>query len=236
MAKKNGKDCMYLIWKQPVTRRQYVVGCLSKNGNFEFEYGVEIEKAAKDGFKLLIAFDDMKKKYSSARLFPTFSSRVPDRRRKDIRNILNKYGLDEYDEYQLLKKSGGRLPIDSLEFIDPILDNGEEPIERNFYIAGVRHYIGCENKGCDKSIDINVGEMLHLELDIDNIYDKYAIKIINKNKQNIGYIPRYYSQQIHEFLTKGAKYTLEVLEVNKEANKCAECIRVHLNINRRHSK
>lgn len=39
-----------------------------------------------------------------------------------MKEILQKYGLNEYDEYMLLKRSGARLPIDSLEFIDPILD------------------------------------------------------------------------------------------------------------------
>jgi hypothetical protein len=30
--------------------------------------------------------------------------------------------LKEFDEYKLLKRSGARLPIDSLEFIEPILE------------------------------------------------------------------------------------------------------------------
>ena len=29
--------------------------------------------------------------------------------------------MDEYDAYTLLQRGGARLPIDSLEFIDPIL-------------------------------------------------------------------------------------------------------------------
>lgn len=30
MSRKNGKDYLFLIWKQPESRRQYVVGILSK--------------------------------------------------------------------------------------------------------------------------------------------------------------------------------------------------------------
>ena len=44
-------------------------------------------------------------------LFPVFASCLPDRKRKDIDKILQKYGLKEFDEYELLKKSGARLPI-----------------------------------------------------------------------------------------------------------------------------
>ena len=41
-------------------------------------------------------------------------------RRKDVKEILAKYKLEKYDAFELLKKSGGKLPTDSLEFIDPI--------------------------------------------------------------------------------------------------------------------
>lgn len=47
--------------------------------------------------------------------------------------------LEKYDTFDLLKKSGGRLPTDSLEFIDPIF-LGDSNIVREFYVAGVSHY------------------------------------------------------------------------------------------------
>lgn len=57
--------------------------------------------------------------------------------------------MEEYDEYILLKRSGARLPIDSLEFIDPILDT-DQAVKRIFYVAGVRHYLECSGKNCEK--------------------------------------------------------------------------------------
>ena len=62
-------------------------------------------------------------------LFPVFWSRLPDRKRRGIEKILEKYGLDEYDDYKLLKRSGARLPIDNLEFIDPILSEEDGSIK-----------------------------------------------------------------------------------------------------------
>lgn len=93
---------------------------------YEFSYGHEIEEAIKSGFELLIAFGDRNKTYENDMLFPSFSSRLPDRKRRDIARILKKYKLDEYDEYELLKKSGARLPIDNIEFIDPIFEDDKE--------------------------------------------------------------------------------------------------------------
>ena len=40
---------------------------------------------------------------------------MPDKRRKDVKEILTKYKLDKYDAFELLRKSGGKLPTDSLE-------------------------------------------------------------------------------------------------------------------------
>jgi len=121
MSIRNGRDYVYLVWKEIDTRRQYIVGQLSKNGKFQFNYGFEVKEAISKGFKLLIAFDDIDKVYENDILFPVFSSRLPDRKRRGIEKILEKYGLDEYDDYKLLKRSGARLPIDNLEFIDPTL-------------------------------------------------------------------------------------------------------------------
>lgn len=227
MARKNEKDYVYLIWKEPKTRKQFVIAKLSKNGKYEFEYSEGIEEALKVGFVPLIAFNDIKKKYTSDRLFTSFSSRIPDKRRKDIKKILEKYGMDEYDEYKLLKLSGGRLPIDSLEFIDPIIDNGENPIERKFNVAGQRYYLGCDGENCNKSLEVKVNEELVLELEPDNIYDKFAIKICNKSNKLIGYVPRYYSKELSKLISLGWEYKLTVLEVNKESN-CNECLKVKL--------
>ena len=122
MTKIKDRDYLYLIWKDPETRRNYIIGELSKNGQFEFNYCQEIDTAIEKGFELLISFDNKDTVYKSDILFPTFSSRLPDKKRKDISRILDKYGLKEYNEYKLLKRSKARLPIDNLESIDPIID------------------------------------------------------------------------------------------------------------------
>lgn len=68
---------------------------------------------------------------------------------KDYDKIFNKYGLKEYDSFELLKKSGGKLPTDNLEFVDPIILNDfEEEIIRIFFIAGTRYYDLCESSVC----------------------------------------------------------------------------------------
>lgn len=135
MSQKDGKDYLYLIWKAEKSRKQYIVGELIRNGQFEFRYVEKVAEAINDGFTPLLCFQNLQQVYKDEKLFPVFSSRLPDRKRKDIQNILKKYDLEEYDEYMLLKRSGARLPIDNFEFIDPIFDINEK-VKRIFLWQG----------------------------------------------------------------------------------------------------
>lgn len=65
MARKNGKDFIYLVWKEPKSRQQFVIAKLSKNGKYEFEYAPNIQQALDKGFIPFIAFNDINKKYES---------------------------------------------------------------------------------------------------------------------------------------------------------------------------
>ena len=158
MSHKDGKDYLYLIWKSGQSGQQYIVGQLTRNSHYEFQYCSEVKAAIEDGFSPLLCFPDLNKQYENEKLFSVFSSRLPDKKRKNINDILKKYELENYDEYALLKRSGARLPIDNLEFIDPILD-GEKDLTRIFFVAGVRHYLNCEGDDCLKAIEITRGHL-----------------------------------------------------------------------------
>lgn len=225
MSKKDGRDYILLIWKDPQKRRNYTVGELSINGNYEFKYGYEIEEAIENGFERIIPFDDLDKVYKRDILFPAFTSRLPDKKRRGIEEILKKYNLKEYDEYKLLKRSGAKLPIDNLEFIDPILEN-DKKFKREFYIQGLRYYCNCEGEDCNENMEIELNKILELKLEPDNEYDKNAIMIMNNNKC-IGYVPRYYNEPIKKQLEKGLNCSCKVIEINKN-EKCEECIKVEI--------
>lgn len=222
MSSKNNRDYIYLIWKDNDSRTQYTVGELSKNGKYEFKYIIEINEAIKKGFKPFISMNDINKTYCSDELFPIFSSRLPDERRRDIDKILQKYELSEYDEFELLRKSGTELPIDTLKFIDPKLDR-----EKDFYLAGVRYYLGCDKTDCEKVTNVNVNDVLKLVPEPENKKDKHAIAVYDGNKK-VGYIPRYYNKQILKRLkNENNEYELIIKEFNKN-NRCSECIKVTL--------
>ena len=170
MSVQGGKDYLFLIWKSGESGKQYIVGQLAKNSQYEFKYYEEVREAIEDGFSPLLCFPDLDKVYKNERLFPVFASRLPDKKRKDIQSILKKYGMEQYDEYMLLKQSGARLPIDALQFIDPILST-DESLTRIFLAAGVRHYLKCDGIYCEKAIKITRGDEGFFKREFENEHD-----------------------------------------------------------------
>lgn len=217
MSIKNGKDYLYLVWKSGQSGQQYIVGKLTKNSCYVFRYCDEVKNAIEDGFAPLLCFPDLNKQYEDEKLFSVFSSRLPDKKRKNINDILKKYGLEDYDEYALLKRSGARLPIDNLEFIDPILD-GEKDITRIFFVAGVRHYLNCEGDDCLKAVEITRGDEVSLKKDSENKYDINAVQVLDHSGKILGYIPRYYSSSVAELLETKKKISCHVYNVDKNRN------------------
>lgn len=217
---------LLLIWKDPETRRNYTVGKLTRGDFFTFQYYGEAENAEEAGWKLLGAFPTYQE-YRSNTMFPVFSSRLPDKKRRDIQNILEKYGLMEYDEFELLRRSGARLPIDTYEFIDPISPDDKE-VEREFYITGIRYHSACQGSDCGALPGVKVGDMLLLEEEPENAYDPMAIRVLTQERDVLGYVPRYYNKAILARLHDGMGYSCKITEVNANMRNCSECLKARL--------
>ena len=217
---------LLLIWKDPETRRNYTVGKLTRGDFFTFQYYGEAENAEEAGWKLLGAFPTYQE-YRSNTMFPVFSSRLPDKKRRDIQNILEKYGLMEYDEFELLRRSGARLPIDTYEFIDPISPDDKE-VKREFYITGIRYHSACQGSDCGALPGVKVGDMLLLEEEPENAYDPMAIRVLTQEKEVLGYVPRYYNKAILARLHDGMGYSCKITEVNANMRNCSECLKARL--------
>ena len=113
------QDLVYLVWKDVKTGNKYKVAKLYKeNGKFYFKYILEnVKEAQKNGFELLIAFSQINATYENPQLFAVFAARLPEPTRPEIKKILDTYGMKEYDDFELLKRSGAKLPTDNYEFV-----------------------------------------------------------------------------------------------------------------------
>jgi hypothetical protein len=225
----SSRDFLYLIWKDPESRRNYTVGKLSRGNPYTFEYCEEYKEAMEAGWELLKAFPE-DKKYTSPTLFAAFESRLPDPKRRGIDDILKKYGLDEFDGYELLRKSTGRLPIDTYEFIDPIFPD-DVTVMREFYIVGIRHNARCHGVQRSDFPAVSLDDELELRPEPTNEYDSSAVAVFAKQGEMLGYIPRYYSEDISARLARGMTYDCSVIEIDKRRN-CENFLKVRLRIPR----
>ena len=95
-----------------------LIGELVKTGG-EYMFRYTPEKTDKPaGFFKVPTFNDVDRVYKSERLFLFFINRLFDRARPDLPQLLEKYGLSDYDEWELLKATKAKLLTDGYELAE----------------------------------------------------------------------------------------------------------------------
>ncbi len=205
------KSEMWLIWKEPKTRRRYKVGTLNyDNSIYIFKYtNPELDEAKETGFKFFPGFENLDEVYKNEDLFINIATRLPNVNRPDYLELLNSFGLDSTStKLEILKATKGRLITDNYEFVSAFDKNKIE-----FNVAGTNHSEDIDI--CKKVIAIN--DKLDLELEPENKFDDDAIKVIlNKNNKvyHLGYVPRYYSKDLAILLNKKLEYSAMIKSLN----------------------
>ena len=218
---------LWLIWKEPKTRRRYKVGTLVfEDGIYTFKYvNPELEEARADGFDYFPGFEDINKIYTSKELFANINTRLFNPKREDYLELLNAYNLEiDSSKIEILKATKGRLITDNYEFV-PAFD--KRKIE--FDLAGTRY---CKDIEKCKDI-IKENDVLYLELEPQNIYDKNTIKVMYNtegNKYHLGYVPRYYSKDLYDILKTNVSYSAMVQRCNFESQIKDEDITVRVKL------
>ncbi len=195
---------LLLVWKQPQTRQRFLIGRLWKaEDGYHFAYEQSVPRsvlhAQSAGFHLLEAFPMLDDESRSSRLFPTFRRRVvPSWRSRNLKKVIGDldFSRDE-DVFEFLRITGGRLPTDTLEFLEPG-EYGVQDYHFRFPVAGWRYYEG-EQVLCELSI----GERVRLELEPDNEWDPNAVRIFSPSGKHIGYVPAIYSWYLEDAVKAG---------------------------------
>ena len=104
---------MKLFWEDK-DGNKYLLGILDKKNNYYyFEKNNEgLSLAMNHGCFGIGNIDFTQDVIKSETLFPFFKNRIPNIDNPNIKEILESYGLKEYDEYELLKRSRGSLLTD----------------------------------------------------------------------------------------------------------------------------
>ena len=138
----NNQAYLSLVWKDPKERKQYLIGRLSKGEEFVFKYDDEIKNALKAGFHPLLAFSNLKQEYHSKLMFPSFSSRLPDPKRKDINKILNKDNYGFFDNILMSNENiynftgrGGTSHKEVFDKIEEMIYENDEEVSLIFFLT-----------------------------------------------------------------------------------------------------
>jgi len=228
------QNVILVYWQDPEKRQRHKVGIITRENkeSYTFSYSEEAARLRNEGFEEIFPFTDMNLVYRSDRLFSAFTCRLPEKRRPDIQKVLDKYNILEYDEFDLLRKSGGRSPLDTLEFIEPI-DITQRPIERTFYVSGVRHCDLCNGKKCALT-DIKLGDQIDVVREPENKFDKNAVVLLFDNCK-LGYVPAFHSKEVSQSIEKHLNINCSVVQKNYRKAElqftdccCRECLSVKI--------
>lgn len=194
---------LWVIWKNPKSRRRYLIGELVQEDNgYTFKYS----KDEIEGFDYFPGFANKNETYYSQELFSNILNRLPNPNRPDYEDILSSYELNkDSSKMEMLQKTKGRLLTDTFEFVEPFNENNIV-----FEVAGIRHcsdFRKCKDK-------LKIEDEVILKLEKDNKYDDNAIMIVYMGKYEIGDVPRYYSKPLADLLKKEIKYNAVIMKLN----------------------
>lgn len=115
------KNIIWMIWKND-QGEPFKVGELSKRSEkYYFKYDIDgVKKAEEYGFSPLPYLPRIDAEYFREELFRSFAQRLPWHGKKDVTSVLKEYNLQEYDAFELLKKTGGKTSTDRFEFISSV--------------------------------------------------------------------------------------------------------------------
>ena len=203
----NEFDKIYLIWRKSSGERRIPIGIITKNeqNKYQFEYLLEEINKIPD-FLPYIEFIDVNKVYTN-NVVEIFAQRLTNNARKDIFILhdfweVNKEKIN--DKFYLLGKTQGLTNSDSYEFL---ADYNLIP-NLNFIteIAGLSK----------KNIPINaiqIGDNLGYELELDNKYDKYAVKVFKDNVE-LGWVKTIHNKIFHLKTDNHLKIVVKAVEKN----------------------
>lgn len=209
---------LFIAWQDPETREWIPVGRLTRNDD---SYIFVYTKGAKRS-KRFVPFGwmkDLDSLYVSEHLFPLFANRILPRSRPEFSDYIDWLGLsaEEYDDLDILARSGGVRETDTLEiFPCPVPDQHHRYVG-HFFSHGLRYF---SKEQQQRLRSLRVGEQIFLLKDIQNEFDPNALILRSSEPVAlIGYCPRYFSAEFSELIDKASPEAVHVTlaRVNADA-------------------
>jgi hypothetical protein len=202
-------DKIHLVWRKGVGYRRHAVGLLEKkpDGKHIFKYSPGTEKLQlEEGFTPYTEFQDLKKEYNG-NVAEIFGQRLTKLDRPDIAGFFKFWEVDAdkaQDKFYLLGKTQGLVATDNFEFL------------AEYKLQPDTHFLtelASLSKNPLPTGTVQLADILSFELESENEYDRYAVKVFKGDKQ-LGYIKKYHSKIFYEPGADKLKLEVKALDQN----------------------
>jgi hypothetical protein len=192
---------LFLSWQDLSTRAWFPIGTLTHNGrlyHFVYLQGA-IEAKNKAGFQPIISLPDFYQSYGSLELFPLFQNRLLRRSRPDYSAFIASLSLpiDQTDPIAILSRSGGPRQTDNFEVFPAPERNMAGQYQIHFFVHGLSH---CPIAAQQRVLALQSEEKLLVTRDCQNPFDSRALLLRTEDLHNVGYCPRYLTQDFFELV------------------------------------
>lgn len=216
----NDIDELYVGWQDRASRQWFPVGRLTLDDEgihcFKYLRGARVARE-RVGFRGIAQFSDFERTYRSDELFPFFRNRVKSLDRADSEDELHRLGLPDPEvglrPFDILSRSNGRRVTDRFEIYPPPSVE-EQTVRLTFFSRGVRH-LDKETTHRWRSGETPV-QPVRLRPEPDNDYDSNAMRIVDAENWDMGYLPRYYTASFAQLLDVDVDYSIEIYQINSE--------------------
>lgn len=182
-----------LIWRPGKGSSRISVGIIRKNESdgVRFQYNLlGVEAAKKLGFEHYEGFPDTKKIYSE-NVLQIFGQRLIKSERTDSKDFYDFWNVDvskAKHKFYMLAFTQGLLPTDNFEFLADF-----NPVKNLSFITEITNLTESQIS----SDNISIGNFLRYELEPENQYDKFAVKVF-KNDLYLGHIKLIHCNVFHK--------------------------------------
>lgn len=201
-----------VAWQNQVSRSIYPVGVLDLDrGMYQFVYLRSVIDVP--DFVPFVGFPDLRRIYTSARLFPFFAQRVMDRRRPDFSEYVAALGLTENaTELDLLARSSGSRIGDSVRLSrEPVVDS-DGRIRYDFPVHGLRHVP--DRQAAEARLRVlRPDDPLRLQAEPTNRVNSNALLVTTNSGVVLGWVPDLLLDFVHR-AKDWAEVRVTVLKVN----------------------
>lgn len=212
-----GERRLYATWRNPEGLIR-PVGVLTRlrtdeGESYRFVYLKAVE--AFDGFRGLPGLDDLHRPHESEHLFPVFNNRQMPRSRPDYADFVGRLALDvETDPFEVLIRSEGWRATDRIEVFGHPERTPEGDLTTLFFARGIR-YLG----GAAAAVDgLETGDRLELVDEPGNPVNERAVLLNTRTGRNVGYVPDYLVETIHELRDRGSDVGVTAEHINPETS------------------